>query len=83
MIKVGIIGSTGYAGGDHAWNIICIDNKWYGVDCTWADQNWGITYQFFGMSKSNFKDHIPDKPNMLGNDFLYSLPDLYHENLKY
>lgn len=74
---------TGYASGDHAWNIICIDNKWYGVDCTWADQSWGITYQFFGSSKYDFADHIADSSDILNADFLYNLPTLHYENLEY
>ncbi len=22
---------------DHAWNMVCVDDKWYHVDCTWDD----------------------------------------------
>ncbi|MCD7786006.1 MAG: transglutaminase [Oscillospiraceae bacterium] len=25
------------AGEDHAWNMVCVDDKWYHVDCTWDD----------------------------------------------
>ncbi|MCD8005886.1 MAG: hypothetical protein LUF29_02770 [Oscillospiraceae bacterium] len=24
-------------GEDHAWNMICVDDKWYHIDCTWDD----------------------------------------------
>ena len=74
---------TGYAGGNHAWNFVCIDDNWYGVDCTWADQSWGITYQFFGISKYEFTDHIPDSSDILNAYFLYNLPTLHYENLEY
>ncbi|MCR5584495.1 MAG: SH3 domain-containing protein [Lachnospiraceae bacterium] len=28
---------TGYASEDHAWNQVCLDNKWYNIDVTWDD----------------------------------------------
>jgi uncharacterized protein YraI len=28
---------TGYASEDHAWNQVCVDNKWYNIDITWDD----------------------------------------------
>lgn len=39
---------TGYIrGGAHAWNIVYLDGLWYHIDCTWADQSWGISYSYF------------------------------------
>ena len=67
---------TGYAGGPHAWNYICINDKWYAVDCTWDDQPYGVIYNFFGVSKQDFSDHTPDKPNYNNGTFLYNLPEL-------
>lgn len=32
-----IIVSGSSDGEDHAWNMVCIDDKWYHVDCTWDD----------------------------------------------
>ncbi len=28
---------TGYAGEDHAWNLVKVDGKWYHLDTTWND----------------------------------------------
>ena len=67
---------TGYAGGPHAWNYICINDKWYAVDCTWDDQPYGVIYNFFGVSKQDFSDHTPDKPYYNNDTFLYNLPEL-------
>ena len=67
---------TGYAGGPHAWNYICINDKWYAVDCTWDDQPYGVIYNFFGVSKQDFSDHTPDKPYYNNGTFLYNLPEL-------
>ena len=34
---------TGTAGGDHAWNLVKLDDgEWYWVDVTWNDINWDI-----------------------------------------
>ncbi|MCC8195295.1 MAG: transglutaminase [Ruminococcus sp.] len=32
-----IIVSGSSDGEDHAWNMVCLDDKWYHVDCTWDD----------------------------------------------
>ncbi len=38
MLDVESIIVTGSsAGEDHAWNMVCVDEKWYHVDCTWDD----------------------------------------------
>jgi hypothetical protein len=31
----------------HEWNKVRIDDSWYNVDCTWADQSTWIDYEFF------------------------------------
>ena len=31
----------------HAWNIVQLDGQWYHIDCTNADQSYGIERQFF------------------------------------
>ncbi len=28
---------SGYAGGDHAWNQVCLSGNWYNLDVTWDD----------------------------------------------
>lgn len=31
----------------HAWNLICLDGKWYTVDCTWDDHDDGRIYYYY------------------------------------
>ncbi len=39
---------TGEDGEPHMWNYVRMeDGKWYGVDVTWDDQQWGIYYDYF------------------------------------
>ena len=68
-------------GGAHAWNYICIDEKWYGVDATWDDQSYGIIYNYFGTSKSGIADHTPDSNTVMNFDYLYALPELSETGL--
>ncbi|MCK9314038.1 MAG: hypothetical protein M0P20_08340, partial [Methanocorpusculum sp.] len=35
-IEARIVGGT-TNGGKHAWNLVCLDEKWYHLDCTWDD----------------------------------------------
>ena len=44
---------TGYAGQNHAWNIIRLDGEFYNVDTTWddTDQN---TYNYFNKTDGDF-----------------------------
>ena len=41
-------------GGDHAWNMVCLDQKWYQVDVTWddptPDQEGYVQYQYFNVT---------------------------------
>lgn len=50
-------------GGDHGWNIVELDGRWYNIDVTW-DQNIGnfnhIAYDFFLKCPANFSDHTRD-----------------------
>lgn len=38
----------------HAWNMICIDNKWYHIDITWMDHP-NVFYKYFMMSDETCK----------------------------
>lgn len=44
---------TGYAGQNHAWNIIRLDGEYYNADTTWDDTDPG-TYDYFNRTDSEF-----------------------------
>jgi len=51
-------------GEGHAWNQVKIDGKWYNIDVTWDDPDYGsmIFYDYFCKSDSVFeRDHSADK----------------------
>ena len=49
---------SGYAGENHAWNIIKLSDGFYNVDVTWDDTN-PSTYDFFNCSDADYaKDHV-------------------------
>lgn len=49
---------TGYAGQNHAWNIIKLDDDFYNVDVTWDDSSEG-NYDYFNKTDSEFsKNHV-------------------------
>ena len=55
MIELGIpcYYCTGYAGEDHAWNIIKLDGRYYNVDVTWDDTD-PLTYDYFNKTDAEF-----------------------------
>ena len=46
---------TGYAGQDHAWNIVGLDDGYYNVDVTWVDTDGG-QYDYFNKTDEMYAD---------------------------
>lgn len=44
---------TGYSSGNHAWNIVYLDGKYYNVDLTWDNTGYN-SYAYFNKSDSEF-----------------------------
>lgn len=44
-------------GGNHAWNIVQIDGKYYYVDSTWDARIHPIDYKYYLRTRDNFTDH--------------------------
>lgn len=64
-IQAKIVVGTGN-GGNHAWNLVKLDNIWYHLDCTWDDPvpdvKGRILYNYFNLSdKEIAEDHIWEK----------------------
>ncbi len=45
----------GFSGGDHCWNIVCLDGEFYNVDLTWDDADpTGISYNYFNKTDADY-----------------------------
>ena len=77
---------TGWGNGEaHAWNMIKLGEKWYGVDVTWDDNNEEtFPYLYFCLSETEFyRSHQKDLPTAAGLEFLYAVPTLAEYSLEW
>ena len=61
MTKLGIqtYYITGEAKGDHAWNLILLEDGYYNVDVTWDDQIDRVIYKYYNVNESQISmDHM-------------------------
>ena len=83
---VDVIIVTGDANDEaHAWNIVKIDDYWYGVDVTWDETNVDgeISYDCFGMSKQYCEStHNADNCMNEGVEYLYQLPQMHEKSIE-
>lgn len=71
---------TGNANGPHAWNIVKINGKWYGLDATWDDPSDATSYDYFLIgSQKMSKDHKLD--NYYKGKYKISAKDLNWKKL--
>lgn len=57
-----------YNGGDHAWNIVKIDGKWYNVDTCWMDAGTSVDYVYFMISYQKLNKFDTKKHHAYYND---------------
>ncbi len=69
----------------HAWNLIFLDDKWYGVDCTWDEMSdsSAVAGANFGLSSSDLAaHHTAYTSDINAEEFLYKLPALAGTSLQ-
>ena len=59
-----VVTGTGYNGeawGEHAWNIVKLDGKYYYLDATWDAGKAPENYDYFLRGSNSFSGHTPDE----------------------
>ena len=51
-------------GGNHAWNVVELDGKWYGVDCTYGDDGTQMQDRYLLMGMDRLRGYITDTENV-------------------
>lgn len=49
---------------NHAWNVVELDGKWYGVDCTYGDEGSSMDSKYLFMGMDRLKGYIDAKGNV-------------------
>ncbi len=77
---VGVAGTEGEKSswGGHAWNYLCLEDKWFAVDITWADQENFLLREYFGQDLASYNaTHAVDLPTSdWGTGYQCALPTL-------
>lgn len=61
----------------HAWNYVKLGDAWYATDCTWADLDTRISYQYFLKGSENFLKH---EEGTLYGEYAFAYPALSRED---
>lgn len=51
-------------GNNHAWNVVELDGKWYGVDCTYGDDGSSMKSKYLLMGMDKLKGYVDAKGNV-------------------
>lgn len=51
-------------GCNHAWNVVELDGKWYGIDCTYGDEGSSMDSKYLFMGMDRLKGYIDAKENV-------------------
>ena len=83
ILGLDVLTVSGDVGEPHAWNLVCIEGEWYGVDLTWDDTKEKThAYTHFGMGADQLeKEHTADTPYATGGGYLYALPTVSERDI--
>ena len=63
--------------GSHSWNIVKIDDSWYGIDLTYDDTNNANIYDYFLMTSNEMSGiYTPYSSLIMTEKYIYLLPEI-------
>ena len=77
---------TGYADGDHAWNLVRLAGKYYQTDPTWGDQTTYVSYRYLNtttallLRERSIDDHGYQIPDCTSDDASYYVAEFGRES---